>query len=52
MELALKLGVKNLKVILDSELVSKQVNKVFVVKDQRMKVYCDKVTPKDRHSCD
>ena len=40
LELALKLGVRNLKVLLDSELVFGQVNKIFEAKDQRMKVYC------------
>ena len=44
LELALKLGVQNLKVLLDSELVFGQMNRVFEVKDQRMKVYCDKLT--------
>ena len=43
LELALKLGVQNLKVLLDSELVSGQVNKTFETKDQRMKLYCSKV---------
>ena len=43
LELALKLGVQNLKVLLDSELVSGQVNKTFKAKDQRMKLYCNKV---------
>ena len=43
LELVLKLGVHNLKVLLDSELVSGQVNKTFEAKDQRMKLYCDKV---------
>ena len=43
LELALKLGVQNLKVLLNSELVSRQVNKTFEAKDQRMKLYCDKV---------
>ena len=43
LELALKLGVQNLKVLLDSELVSGQVNKTFGTKDQRMKLYCSKV---------
>ena len=44
LELALKLGVQNLKALLDSELVFGQVNKIFEVKDQRMKVYCSKVS--------
>ena len=39
LELALKLGVQNLKVLLDSELVLGQVNKTFEAKDQRMKLY-------------
>ena len=43
LELALKLGVQNLKVLLDLKLDSGQVNKTFEAKDQRMKVYCDKV---------
>ena len=43
LELALKLGVQNLKVLLDSELVSGQVNKTFEAKDQRMKLYCTRV---------
>ena len=43
LELALKLGVQNLKVLLDSELVSGQVNKTFETKNQRMKLYCSKV---------
>ena len=43
LELALKLGIQNLKVLLDSELVSRQVNQTFETKDQRMKLYCDKV---------
>ena len=34
LELALKLGVQNLKVLLDSELVFGQVNRVFKAKDQ------------------
>ena len=38
-----ELGVQNLKVLLDSELVSGQVNKTFETKDQRMKLYCSKV---------
>ena len=42
LELALKLGVQNLKVFLDSELVSGQINRIFRAKDERMKVYCDK----------
>ena len=33
LELALKLGVQNLKVLLDSKLVFEQVNKFFEVKD-------------------
>ena len=44
LELTLKLGVQNLKVILDLKLVSGHVNKVFEAKDQRMRVYCDKVS--------
>ena len=44
LELALMLEVQNSKVLLDSELVFGQVNKCFEAKDQRMKVYCDKVT--------
>ena len=48
-ELALKLGVQNLKVLLDSELVSGQVNKTFETKDQRMKLYCSKVVQVTRN---
>ena len=44
LELALKLGVQNLKVLLDSELVSGQVNRIFEAKDPRMKAYCNKVS--------
>ena len=44
LELALKLGVQNLKVMLDSELVSGQVSQIFEAKDQRMKVYCNEVS--------
>ena len=43
LELVLKLGVQNLKVLLDSKLASGQVNKMFETKDQRMKLYCNKV---------
>ena len=43
LELALKLGVQNLKVLFDPELVSGQVNKTFEAKDQRMNLYCNKV---------
>ena len=32
-----------MKVFLDSELVSRQVNGIFEAKDQRMKIYCDRV---------
>ena len=32
-----------MKVLLNSKLVSRQVNKTFETKDQRMKLYCDKV---------
>ena len=42
LELALKLGVQNLKVLLDSELVSGKINGIFQAKDQRMRVYCNK----------
>ena len=44
LELALKLGVQNLKVLLDSELVSWQVNRIFEAKDQRMKAYYNRVS--------
>ena len=44
LELALKLGVHNLKVLLDLKLVSRQVNRIFEAKDQRMNVYCSKVS--------
>ena len=44
LELALKLGVQNLKVLLDSELVLRQVNKTFEAKDQKIRIYCDKVS--------
>ena len=44
LELTLKLGVQNLKVLLDLEQVFGQVNKFFEMNDQRMQVYCDKVT--------
>ena len=44
LELALKLGVQNLKVFLDSKLVSGQINGIFGAKDQRMKFYYDKAT--------
>ena len=44
LELALKLEVQNLKVFLDSELVLGHVNRVFKMKDKRMKAYYNKVT--------
>lgn len=44
LELALKLGVQNLKVYLDLELASGHVNEVFEMKDKRMKTYCKNVT--------
>ena len=44
LELAWELGVQNLKVLLDSELVLGQVNKTFKANDQRMRIYCDKVS--------
>ena len=44
LKLALKLGVQNLKVLLDSELVLGHVNGVFEMKDKRMKAYCNTVT--------
>ena len=43
LELALKKGVQNLKVISNSELVYGHVNGFFEVKDKRMKTYCDMV---------
>ena len=49
LELELKLGVQNLKVLLDLELVSGQVNKIFEANDQRMKVYCSKVSQLMKH---
>ena len=49
LELALKLGVRNLKVYLDSELVSGHVNGVFEVKDKRMRTYWEKVTELTKH---
>ena len=45
LKLALKLGVQNLKVFLDSKLVSRQINGIFEAKDKRMNVYCDKSNP-------
>ena len=44
LELTLKLGGQNLKVLLDSKLVSGQLNKFFEAKDQRIKVYYDRVS--------
>ena len=41
MELTLKLGVQHLKINVDSELVSGQLNGMFKAKDSRMKQYCD-----------
>ena len=42
LELALKLGVQNLKVLLDSKLVQGQMNRIFEAKYQRMRFYFDK----------
>ena len=44
LKLALKLGVQNLKVYLDSKLVSGYVNGVFEAKNKRMRAYCENVT--------
>ena len=43
-ELALKLGIHNLKVYVDSELLMGHVNGISEVKDKIMKVYCGKLT--------
>ena len=49
LELALKLGVQNLKVFLDLELLLGHVSGVFEMKDKRMKAYCGKVTELVKH---
>ena len=49
LELALRLGVQNLKVFVDSKLITEHVNGIFEAKDRRIKAYCDRVTKLAKH---
>lgn len=45
----MKLGVQNLKIYLDSKLVSGNMKGIFEVKDKWVKIYCEKVTELMKH---